>query len=95
MRKFLTLTLALAGVTAVAAAPAFARDDARCTVSPGAARLSTDAVRARLAESGYKVTRVKTEHGCYEVHATDQGGAAVELRVDPVTAKVVRTEMDD
>lgn len=95
MRKFLTLTLALAGLAAVAAAPAFARDDVRCTQAPGAARLSEDAVRAKLAESGFKVTRVKTEHGCYEVRATDQRGAAVELRVDPVTAKVLRTEMDD
>lgn len=93
MRKFLVLTAALAGIAA--AAPAFARDDARCTASPGAARLSADAVRAKLAESGYKVGRIKTEHGCYEVHATDRGGAAVELRVDPVTATVLRTEMDD
>ena len=95
MRKFLTLTLALAGLTAVAAAPAFARDDARCAASPGAARLSADAVRAKLAESGYKIGRIKTEHGCYEVHATDRAGTAVELRVDPVTARVLRTEMDD
>lgn len=94
MRKFLILAAALSAI-AVGAAPAFARDDARCTVSPGAARLSADAVRAKLAEAGYTVTRVKTEHGCYEVRATDRGGAAVELRVDPVTAKVIRAEMDD
>jgi hypothetical protein len=93
MRKLIILTAAIAGIAA--AAPAFARDDARCTVSPGAGRLSADAVRAKLAESGYKVARIKTGHGCYEVHATDRGGAAVELRVDPVTAKVLRTEMDD
>ncbi len=93
MRKLLVLAAAVAGLAA--ATPAFARDGARCTVNPGAERLSADAVRAKLAESGYKVARIKTEHGCYEVHATDRGGIAVELRVDPVSAKVLRTEMDD
>ncbi|HEY7607657.1 MAG TPA: PepSY domain-containing protein [Alphaproteobacteria bacterium] len=95
MRKFLTLTLALAGIAVGAAAPAFARDDARCTLSPGAVRLSADAVRAKLAEGGYKVMRVEDEHGCYEVHATDQGGTAVELRVDPASAKILRTKKHD
>ncbi len=93
MRKLLVLAAAIAGIAA--SAPAFARDGTRCTVGPGAERLSADAVRAKLAESGYTVARIKTEHGCYEVHATDRGGAAVELRVDPVTAKVLRTEMGD
>lgn len=93
MGKFLILTVALAGIAA--ATPAFARDDARCGASPGATRLSADAVRAKLAESGYNVVRIKTDDGCYEVRATDRGGARVELRVDPVTAKVLRTEMDD
>ena len=95
MRKFLAVTLALAGITAGAAAPAFARDDARCSQGPGAVRLSEDAVKAKLAEGGYKVTRVKSEHGCYEVRATDQAGAAVELRVDPASAKILRTKKHD
>jgi hypothetical protein len=56
--------------------------------------MSTDAVQAKLAEAGYRVTRIKTEHGCYEVHATDRSGARLELSVDPATAKVVRSKQD-
>jgi hypothetical protein len=95
MRKFLALTLALAGITAGTAAPALARDESRCTQSPGSARMSEDAVKAKLADAGYKITRIKREHGCYEVHATDQSGTRLELRVDPASAKILRAEKDD
>jgi hypothetical protein len=91
MRKFLALSLVLAGVSATAM-PAFARDDARCTAA--AQRLSPEAVSAKLAENGYKVTRIKSERGCYEVHATDKAGARVELRVDPADAKILRSKQD-
>jgi hypothetical protein len=95
MRKLLTLAVAAAGIALGAAAPAFARDDVRCSPTVGAAPLSAEAVQAKLAEAGYKVVRIKAEHGCYEVHATDQRGTRLELRVDPATAKVLRAKQDD
>ncbi|MCW5771454.1 MAG: PepSY domain-containing protein [Rhodospirillaceae bacterium] len=93
MRNYLVIALAIAGIGA--AAPAFAGEHVRCRVEAGAQRLSHEAVSAKLAANGYKVTRIKSERGCYEVRATDKSGARVELKVDPVTAAVLRTEQDD
>jgi hypothetical protein len=93
----LPLVLVLAVASAGAVAPAFADDnhDIRCTQAAGATRMTEDAVRAKLAEAGYKVIRFKTDDGCYEVRATNQTGARVKLKVDPVSAQVLRTRMRD
>lgn len=89
------LTFSALALTAAAAAPALADDDARCGNAPRDQWMSEDAIKAKGTEMGYDVRRVKVDDGCYELYALDKNGAKVELYLDPVTAAVVRTESDD
>lgn len=57
--------------------------------------LSRDEVTRKLAAGGFKVDRIKAEHGRYEVHATDELGARLELHVRPTNGEIIRRERAD
>lgn len=59
------------------------------------AQLSEADVRAQLAAAGYtNVHDVDYEDGIWNAEADDPQGKDVELKIDPVTGKVIGTEKD-
>jgi hypothetical protein len=83
------LALAFATVT-----PALADDDANCGDTPRDQWMSEASIKAKAAELGYDVRRVKEEDGCYEVRGFDKNGAKVEIYMNPATGAVVKTGSD-
>ena len=77
---------------AAAAAPATAEDDAstgtRLNV-PHAQWLSPAQISDKLTAQGYKVTKIETDDGAYEVDLIDKNGAKIEARVHPATAELL------
>jgi len=66
-----------------------------CGNAPQASWMSLADVEAKATAMGYKVRQVKIEDGCYEIYALDKDGKRVEAYLNPVTAEVVETKMDD
>jgi hypothetical protein len=83
------LALVFATVT-----PALADDDANCGDTPRDQWMSEASIKAKAAELGYDVRRVKEEDGCYEVRGFDKNGAKVEIYMNPATGAVVKTGSD-
>jgi hypothetical protein len=46
-------------------------------------------LQARLELMGWKIKRIKTDEGCYEVYGFDKGGAKKEAYFDPKTLALV------
>jgi hypothetical protein len=80
---------ASAVLAAVLATPA-AIASPRCDAVPAGQWKTEQALRDKLQGEGLKVQRVKKEHGCWEVKATDARGAKVETYRHPVTLEPVR-----
>jgi hypothetical protein len=97
MRKLLlTTTLALGGALFAlpSLTPALA-DEAKdgsslCQAGSGEARLPADAIRTTLEQLGYRVDRVKLDHGCFEARAVNDSGYPIEARYHPVTGELVQ-----
>ncbi len=90
MKKF--LIIATSTMILAIASPAFAGEgNAQCT-NTSSEWMSLDAAKAKVAEQGYDARRVTREDGCYEVYAIGKDGARVELYLNPVTGKIVKTK---
>jgi len=59
--------------------------------------MGTDEIATKLKEQGYgKISKIEVESGKrYEVKTVDADGNRVELYVDGITGKVIRSERDD
>ena len=87
---------------ALLAMPALASDDDNksetgktCGNAPQSEWMSEDAIRAKGAELGLDVRKVKVEDGCYEIYGIDANKNRVEAYLNPVTGELVRQKMDD
>jgi hypothetical protein len=65
----------------------------RCNV-PMANWQPREALQKKVEAEGWKVTRIKTDDGCYEVHATNDQGQRYEGKFDPSTLNPVSVEID-
>lgn len=94
-RSIKNLCLAAAAVTVLGlgASPAFA-DDYRCD-APMTEWQPRDNLQKKLEAEGWKVKRIKTEGGCYEVYAFDKDGRRVEAYFDPKSLELLRKKKDD
>lgn len=81
--------LALAGLIS---GPAFASGG--CPRRPADQWLKADQIRAKAEELGYRVQSIDQDDGCWEIKGTDRDGRKAEVHLDPVTAAVVKTEID-
>jgi hypothetical protein len=72
---------------AFAPSGAFASAD-RCNV-PASEWKPKAELQARLEQMGWKVKRIKTDEGCYEVYGFDKQGAKKEAYFDPKTLALV------
>jgi len=94
MKKPLILAASSLALALTFSAPAFAEDDGgNCNVPSGSEWMSKSDVTAKTAEQGYNVRRVKREDGCYEVYATNKDGKRMELYINPVSGKIVKTKI--
>lgn len=73
------------------AAPALASP--RCNV-PLADWQPRAALQQQLEAEGWRVTRVRTRHGCYRVHARNDRGERYEATIDPATLRPLKVEIE-
>lgn len=71
---------------------ALASDDEPCTKAPKEQWQTIDQLKSKLVEQGYKVKEIEFEDGCAEAEVQDKDGKKRELKLDPVTAAVVKSE---
>lgn len=96
MRAFTAIALATALSTPLllgAALPAAA--DTHCGSQPRDQWMSVAAMVEKATALGYTVLGVEADDGCYEVKSRDANGNRVEVKFNPVTGEVVKTEQDD
>jgi len=77
----------LLATLALAAMPAFAGDDCRV---PAERWQPLEAVQRMADGQGWKVHRLTTDDGCYELRATDAQGWRVKAKVDPQSLQIVK-----
>lgn len=53
-----------------------------------------EALQTKLEGEGWKVKKIKTEDGCYEVYALKADGKRIEAHFDPKSFKMVKSEED-
>jgi hypothetical protein len=85
----------IAATALVALALPAAASSKPCGNAPQSQWMSNDDVQTKAKAMGYKVRQVKIEDGCYEIYALDKDGNRVEAYLNPVTAEVVKTKIDD
>ncbi|WP_439817218.1 PepSY domain-containing protein [Zavarzinia sp. CC-PAN008] len=93
--KILLGTAAIALGLAATTLPALADDDRHCGRVDRAQWLSLPDVAARVAAMGYDARKIEADDGCWEVKARASDGARVELHLHPVTAEIVKRDVDD
>jgi hypothetical protein len=89
--KLVTTVLAAAFATALGAGTAAASD--KCS-APKAEWQPQEALLQKLQGEGWKVKKIKTDDGCYEVYGTDAGGKRREAYFDPRTFTVVKSSSE-
>lgn len=88
--KLIVLAVALA-LSALGTGSALA--SSRCNV-PMANWQPREALQQKVEAEGWKVTRIKTDDGCYKVYATnDDQGHRCEGTFDPGTLKALKVEI--
>jgi hypothetical protein len=90
--KHIALAMMIAVPAIFASGSAFAESD-RCNV-PASDWKPKAELQAQLEQKGWKVKRIKTEEGCYEVYGFDKEGAKQEAYFDPKTLSLVGGEDD-
>jgi hypothetical protein len=91
-RSFAMLKTHLAAALAALAVTGPSLASETCTTEPQSKWLSHAEISAKLKQQGFDVSRLEADRSCYEVKARDAQGRRVELYVDPVTARIVRSE---
>lgn len=81
-----TLLVAAASVTAQA-------DGQHCNV-PLAQWQTREAVQQKVEAEGWKITRIKTDDGCYKVSGLNDAGDKYEAKIDPATLKVMKMSIE-
>ncbi|MGJ4931901.1 PepSY domain-containing protein [Bradyrhizobium sp. HKCCYLS2038] len=66
-------------------------DDEDCKV-PMAQWQPREAVEQMAKARGWTVRRIKIDDGCYEIKGQDEGGRAIEAKVDPASLAVIRVK---
>jgi hypothetical protein len=75
----------------IAVVPAHAGN---CTTEPKSAWMTEEAIKSKIAEMGYAIKVFKVDGTCYEIYGENAKKQDVEVYFDPVTAKVVKEEIE-
>ena len=85
------LAVIVATAVIVSFTPAGATGLTTCDSGAESSWKSQGALKKQLTDKGWKVRRIKTDGGCYEVYAIDDKGDRVESYFHPVTFAHVLT----
>tara|TARA_R110002072_G_scaffold241713_2_gene400578 strand:- start:333 stop:611 length:279 start_codon:yes stop_codon:yes gene_type:complete len=92
MKRTLLTTALVLGI--MGAGTAFASDDDSCDVKMVDWQ-PVEALQQKLEADGWKVNRIKTDDGCYEVYAIDDKGRRIEAYFNPKSFDMVKMEIED
>lgn len=67
--------------------------DQRCNV-PLAEWQPREALQQKVEAEGWKVTRIKTDDGCYKVSAVNDKGDRYEAKIDPSSLKIIKVSIE-
>lgn len=84
-----TLVILAALVALACGSTARAQHAERCAPIPKAEWKPQAELERTLTDRGWKISRVKIEHGCYEVYGRDEKNNKVEVFFHPKTLEVV------
>ena len=84
-----TLLICSTLLSLAAAGSAFAQHAERCEPIPKEEWRPQAELERKLANQGWKVSRVKITNGCYEVHGKNEKGGKVEVFFHPKTFELV------
>lgn len=90
MKVFLMMAIVLAA--SMFGSRAMATGLATCNSGPPESWQPKAALEKQLTAKGWKVRRIKTDGGCYEVYAIDEKGEKVEAYFHPRTLEPVPTK---
>ncbi|MBN1237972.1 MAG: PepSY domain-containing protein [Gammaproteobacteria bacterium] len=91
MTRTLMITTLVLGT--LGAGTAFASEEA-CNV-PMSDWQPREKLQQKLEQEGWKIRRIKTDDGCYEVYGFDKDGRRMEAYFNPETFAMVRGQEDD
>ena len=83
----------IVGFSLAALSPALAGPD--CTKEPQDKWLTEEAMKAKITEMGYTFDVFKIEDTCYEIYGKNKDGKQVEVYFNPVTAEIVKEEVEN
>jgi len=86
--KLIFITIALLTTSQI-----FAKKN--CTSEPRSKWMSESAFKAKIELQGYKIRKFKQPGTCYEIYGHNSKGQKVEVYFNPVTAEVIKSEIDD
>ena len=78
-----SLTASLIVASLVVSGSAYAAG--KCSTAPKAKWQSQATLKDKLESDGFKVSKIKTEGGCYEVYATDKAGKRANMAFNAET----------
>jgi hypothetical protein len=64
--------------------------DSRCAPGADGRVIAVSEVRKGLEDLGYRVSRIKAEHGCYEVRAVNDSGFPIKTVYTQATGELIR-----
>jgi hypothetical protein len=89
-----TIIMASALLATGLAVPAMADDsDSRCAPVADGRIVAASEVSKRLEDLGYRVDRIKAEHGCYEVRAVNDSGFPIKAVYVQATGELVQARL--
>ncbi len=86
-RSILVATILLVAVSGSAVA------DQRCNV-PLVDWQTREALQQKVEADGWKVTRIKTDDGCYKVSAVNDKGDQYEAKINPGSLRVLKISIE-
>ena len=89
MKRTILAVAAVSGT--LVTAPAIAAQ--RCNV-PMAMWQPREVLLEKLNAEGWKVTRIKTDDGCYKVYAGNDRGERLERKFDPATLQPMKMDIE-
>ena len=93
MSAKIVLSAAAATLVLGAALPAAALADTDCTLHPKAEWRNESEARAKFQKEGYAIRRFKIDDNCYKIEGTTKDGRKAEVKYDPKTLEVVKSEI--
>ena len=80
-------------LTTLLAASGSAIAGPKCTTEPKDKWMSEDAMKAKIADMGYKVKTFKVSGPCYEIYGWNKDGKKAEVYFNPVDGSVTKAEI--